>query len=88
LGHNISVGLHKAAEVAVEAARADLGMNLIGNRAPLLPRLVICLGGQLMCRAIECNPSHDLRMNEGCGGASDLPNAFVRLFPSGRQIAA
>src|SRR5262249_62042955 len=80
-----AVGLHKAVELAVEAVLTDLGMDFVGDCAPLMRQLVGCLSFQLGRRAIECDPSHDLRMNEVLPPSAYLPNAFVRLSPSRRQ---
>src|SRR5262249_24991788 len=80
-----AIGLHKAVELAVESSLTDLGMNFVGDCAPLMPQLVGCLSFQLGRPPIECHPSHDLRMNEVLAPSAHLPNAFVRLSPSRRQ---
>src|SRR5262249_15570964 len=59
-----AVGLHKAVKVAVKTELTDLGLDFVGDFAPSPPRLVKCLGCQLIRRPIESDPSHDLRMNK------------------------
>src|SRR5580700_10844598 len=61
-------------------------MDFVGDLTPSPSRLVESLSPQLIRSTIECDPSHDLRMNEVLWAAAHLPNAFVRLPPSGRQI--
>src|SRR5262249_11646813 len=80
-----AVGLHKAVEFAVETVLADLGMNFVGDCALLMRRLLGCLSFQLARRTIECDPGHDLRMNEVLPPSAYLPDAVVRLSPSRRQ---
>src|SRR6202035_3742316 len=59
-----AIGLHEAVEVAIKAALADFRMHVIGKRAPAPRFFVQSFGGDATGRAIEGDPSHDLRMNE------------------------
>src|SRR5262249_10226639 len=81
-----SVGLDKAVKVAVETVFTDLGVDFVGDLAPALPWVAECLSFQLVRRAIERDPSHDLRMNKVLLAAAHFPNAVVRLPPRRRQI--
>src|SRR5262249_49289605 len=59
-----AVGLHKAVKIAVKPALTDFGMDLVGDLAPQLQWLVESPCRVLIRRAIECAPSHYLRMNK------------------------
>ena len=58
-----AVGLHKAVEVAVETALTDFRKDFVGDLAPPPCRIVQSFSFHFIRRAIERDPSHDLRMN-------------------------
>ena len=61
-------------------------MDFVGDLAPAARRILESLSFEDDRGPIECDPRHDLRMNEVLPASAHLPNAFIGLPPSSRQI--
>src|SRR5262249_4611690 len=82
------IGLGECTELCVEGAAADFFVNLSAYPPPTLDRTGQSKHFDALDRAIECNPSHDLRMGEVTAFAAHLPipNAVVRTTPYGLEM--
>src|SRR5215472_10497901 len=76
-----AVRLRERAELGIEAAFADVPVNLVADRAPAVdrPLELVLLDGPY--RAVERHPRHRLRVDEVAAPTADLPDTVVRLPP-------
>lgn len=76
-----AVGLHETAEFGIESLLANLGMDVICERAPTCGGLGLAVRLGNLDGAVEGHPGHDLRIGEMLALAAHLPYAFIGLHP-------
>src|SRR4051812_8099923 len=81
VGERRAVRLDEGIDVRVERFCADIGMNLVAHGAPVVDRSVESKRLGALDRAVESNPSHDLRVSEVARRAAYFPDTMVRLIP-------
>src|SRR5215208_7599654 len=81
-----SVRLDEAAQFAIESSLADLVVNRLPQRAPLVDLASQPAPLHRLDPAVEGHPRHDLGMGEMSGTAAYLPDALVRLIPYQRHL--
>jgi len=81
-----SVGLNEAAEAGVEAARADLIVNRLAQRAPSGQRPGESGGFHRPDAPVQCDPGHHLGVDEVAGASPDLPDTFVGALPHRGEV--
>ncbi len=80
-----AVELREGVAVGVEAPDADLVVDLGSQRRPAVQRAGQARLGDALDRPVGRHPGHDLGVDEVPPRPSDLPDALVRLTPSGLQ---
>src|SRR5205823_5016180 len=76
-----AVRLNESAELAVEAALAYLGVNLLTEPAPAVQSAVAAELFGALDRSIDGHPRHDFRICEMLRTTADLPHPLVRPLP-------
>src|SRR5690606_41993565 len=80
-----TVRLHEGVARRIERLLAHFVVDALAKRFPAFERRREAVLLRVFDRAVERDPSHDLRMREMLRGAADLPNAVVRSLPNPLQ---
>ena len=73
-------------KLAVEPARADLGVDALTNLAPALDGTLDLIHLDRADPAVERDPGHDLRIGEVLRLSARLPHALIRKTPHVLQV--
>src|SRR6185312_7591081 len=81
-----AIGLHEAAELGIVGLGAYVGVDGVGNLAPMRGRPLVAELLNKFHGAVESDPDHDLGMGEMLARPAYFPQAFVGLAPDALEM--